>query len=88
VLAIRPLQPSCACQLGRALDSGEPGFGALACAAVYGPDRYPYLVRFDCGYEDVYAQSDLTEVADCAVLPREGPSEPAIEQGGARGRPT
>jgi hypothetical protein len=26
----------------------------------YTPSRYPYVVRFDSGYTDVYAPSDLT----------------------------
>jgi hypothetical protein len=35
--------------------------GALA-DSLYDGDRYPYRVRFDTGYEDVYAEGEL-EVA-------------------------
>lgn len=32
--------------------------GALT-NSVYSGDRYPYVVRFDTGYEDVYAEGEL-----------------------------
>lgn len=32
-------------------------------ASFYDGDRYPYVIQFDSGYKDVYAASDVTEVA-------------------------
>jgi hypothetical protein len=35
-------------------------FVSLSCA--YSADRYPFVVRFDSGYQDVYGESELSLV--------------------------
>lgn len=39
---------------------------SLTPESIYSGDRYPYRVRFDCGYEDVYGEESLsTSEAGC-----------------------
>lgn len=35
--------------------------GESAVNLLYDGDRYPYVVKFNDGYKDVYSESDLTE---------------------------
>lgn len=34
-------------------------FGSRLLQGVYSPQKYPYKVRFDTGYTDVYSERDL-----------------------------
>jgi len=42
----------------------DPEFGALCLSLtpLFSADRFPFRVRFDSGYEDVYAPTDLEAV--------------------------
>lgn len=42
--------------------AGELGLTDALVGAFYSADRYPYVVRFDTGYEDVYAEVELEVV--------------------------
>jgi hypothetical protein len=45
---------------------GNPHVAALALSVMcgYGPERYPYRVRFDKnGYTDVYGETELSQAA-------------------------
>lgn len=53
-LAERPLE---AANLAGALGLTDAVVGAF-----YNGDRYPYIVRFDTGYEDVYSEGELEAV--------------------------
>jgi hypothetical protein len=37
---------------------------AMVLESFYGPDRYPFVVQFDCGYKDVYSAESLEELTD------------------------
>ena len=37
-----------------------PQLSAGLVSSFYSSDRYPYVVRFDSGYQDVYSEGDLT----------------------------
>ena len=36
--------------------------GLVNVGTFYSGDRYPYIVKFDDGYEDVYAESELVKI--------------------------
>ncbi|HXQ37118.1 MAG TPA: hypothetical protein VN843_24115 [Anaerolineales bacterium] len=38
------------------------GLGSALVCTFYGADRYPYVVRFDNGYQDVYGNSEIQVV--------------------------
>ena len=38
------------------------GLGLSIVSSFYSSDRFPYVVLFDSGYEDVYALDDVVEV--------------------------
>lgn len=33
--------------------------GSMLLDVVYGPERYPYRVQYDCGYNDVYSENSI-----------------------------
>jgi hypothetical protein len=39
--------------------SSSPELVNLLAGSLYSPDRYPYVVQFDCGYREVYGDSSL-----------------------------
>jgi hypothetical protein len=45
------------------LAEDAPSFVGIFIDALYGPDRYPYVVQFDCGYRDTYGDSSLEPYA-------------------------
>lgn len=42
--------------------AGKAGLIAGLVNSLYDGDRYPYVVKFDKGYQDVYAETELMEV--------------------------
>ena len=41
----------------------EPALGCLAVAmTAYSPERYPYRVRFESGFEEVYGETELEAI--------------------------
>jgi hypothetical protein len=45
-----------------ALFANDAGVLGAVVETVYSADRYPYVVKFDTGYQDVYADSELEAV--------------------------